>query len=315
MTPGPHAVLASTGTGAAALDTLNRFLAWLGELTLGLIGSVSTMISQGNQEMAEVPASSQLGAPAILMAGGLVTLSILFAVMLVRKNPAPVAHGKPTQSPQESTSGPHAHPTSQDAGGQGSSTSQTSRSAGGRAPQPVDAPVAAGTVEAEAAAGQGDDADEEIALTMSTAGSLGPLDRGDARSNGMVTHRGGADDRASRVLAVDNREHQDLLQRGRQAGARFDGNNVHALLEHMRETGIAEPRVLKTVPHLVRVRLVHCRGCTSGSDGNVEGVARCPFEEGFLEGAFKQIEGEDVVVREIACRQRGDPGCDFEVWF
>lgn len=117
------------------------------------------------------------------------------------------------------------------------------------------------------------------------------------------------------MMNVTDDQHQDLLKRGRQAGASFDGNNVHALLEHMRETGIAEPRVLKTVPHLVRIRLVHCRGCTSGSTTSAEGIARCPFEEGFLEGAFKQLEGENVVVREIACRQRGDPGCDFEVWF
>lgn len=304
-----HIVLSSRSVGQVTLDAAHRFLAWLGAVTLGLMDRISFMISQGNQEMAQMPASSQLGAPAILMAGGLVTLAILFAVMLVRKTPTAASSGPGASSRPEGK--PTAHPATQ-----GASTYQPEASAANGTDAASDPRTDPLSEDVPLVTAEVDDLDEEVTLALSTAGSLGSTEgtasQRRARANGR-RHTAPRD--GSRVMAVTDEQHQDLLKRGRQAGSSFDGNNLHALLEHMRETGIAEPRVLKTVPHLVRIRLIHCRGCSSGAATSAEGIARCPFEEGFLEGAFKQLEGENVVVREIACRQRGDPGCDFEVWF
>lgn len=304
-------VLTSQGVGQVTLDAARRFFAWLGAVTLGLVERASVMIGQGNAEMAQIETTSQFGAPAILMAGGLATLAVLFAIMLVRKNPATASTGPPGAS---HGAGPAA---TQAAGGprEATTTPQTAaavepadRASGHPAARTSDGEVPVMTAEV-------DDTDEEVTLALSTAGSLGTSNGGSSQRSKGNGRAAMVDQGSSRVLAASNAEHQELLKRGRQAGAGFDGDTLHQLMEHMRETGLAEPRLLKTVPHLVRLRLIHCRGCTAGSETNVEGVARCPFEEGFLEGAFKQIEGDDVVVREIACRQRGDPGCDFEVWF
>ncbi len=306
----PASLLVTDGSlGQVTLESAHRFFAWLGAVTLNLFDQAALMLAQGNQEMAQVEASSEFGAPAILMAGGLATLSILFAVMLVRKTPPATSSGPsggshPSSAPVAQASGPPQAVSAPEAPAAPEAASADERPA----PDPKDPDVPVVTAEV-------DETDEEVTLALSTAGSLGTTQTASSRRSSSNGHRGSVDDRSSRVLASGNAEHQDLLKRGRRAGAGFNGTTMDDLMEHMRETGIAEPRVLKTVPHLVRIRLVHCRGCTSGSETSAEGVKRCPFEEGFLEGAFQQLKGKDVVVRETACRQRGDPGCDFEVWF
>lgn len=97
------------------------------------------------------------------------------------------------------------------------------------------------------------------------------------------------------------------FDRGRTAGAAVRADDLDGVFDLMVETELGEPRVLRCMPNLLKVRLHGCRGCSGQADV-------CAFECGFLEAAFTRLFRKSVVVHEVRCRGRGAEACDFEVW-
>lgn len=307
----------SLGAGLVTWDRIIHGLAWLGDLVIDTATRLAWMVHQtANQaQTSPVPANGGLDAPAILMAGGLATLAVLFAVIVVRRSPTPTRAGGGTDAPA-STRGPGARTTSglptpdQDGQATGADVPASDhRPAGpqGQKEGDADLPLAV-LASGSLRAGRG-------ALPHDQGPQAHPTSNHGASTDGSAPGRPAQAQASPRAVAIRDPAHRDHLERGRKAGSRFDGDSLHALLEHLSDTGIGEPRVLQRVPHLLRIRLSHCRGCSSHASSTSPGSAGCPFEEGFLEAAFAQLEGDEVVVRETACGRQGDPGCDFEIWF
>lgn len=305
MTAALHGVLASRG----AAEIIQAALARLGTVVLDLLVLLDRAWSGGSAEVANAEASGASGlvTPAVLMAGGLATLAVLFTLMLLREPSS--THRTERAKPAGAAPGGHTPPPA--AGQRSAPPTEAGDLHQARRAEPEHLPFA--YVEQVDELGE---EEAEITLSLSSAGALSSSvsehpNRSQAR-NGTRVPKGTAS--SSRGRSVRHPGHREQLDRGRRAGARFSGSSVHELLEHITETGLGEPRVLQQVPHLIRLRLVHCRGCTSGAPGQDHAVNGCPFEEGFLEAAFGHLHEGDIVVREIACTQRGDPGCDFEIW-
>lgn len=103
------------------------------------------------------------------------------------------------------------------------------------------------------------------------------------------------------------------FERGRAAGSRVDAAGLDAVLDRMVEMELGEPRVERSLPSFLKLRLHGCRGCgRQGASGPVEG---CAFECGFLESALTRALGRSAVAHEVRCRTAGAPACEFEVWF
>ena len=97
------------------------------------------------------------------------------------------------------------------------------------------------------------------------------------------------------------------FERGRTAGGAVKADELDDVLDTMVSTELGEPRVLRAMPNVLRLRLHACRGCAGEADV-------CAFECGFLEAAFARLHKRSVVVHEVRCRGRGADACDFEVW-
>lgn len=107
------------------------------------------------------------------------------------------------------------------------------------------------------------------------------------------------------------------FRRGRLAGARMGAQTVDELMDRLVETEMGEPRILRSLPNLMRVQLQGCRGCGASvvRATTKDGVGGCAFECGLLEGALEDVLGVRVVVHEVACRGQGAAACEFEVWY
>lgn len=103
---------------------------------------------------------------------------------------------------------------------------------------------------------------------------------------------------------------EEEFARGYEVGRRLPVFTLEGLFDAMVETEVGEPRVLRSMPNFMRVRLHACRGCSGA------GVARdgCAFERGFLEAGLGRVLGREALVHEVACQARGAPACEFEVW-
>lgn len=99
------------------------------------------------------------------------------------------------------------------------------------------------------------------------------------------------------------------FERGHAAGRRVPAFTLDELFDRMVETELGEPRVLRSMPNFLRLRLHACRGCAG-----VHVEDGCAFECGFLEAGLGRVFGRDVLVHEIACRAKGAAACEFEVW-
>lgn len=99
------------------------------------------------------------------------------------------------------------------------------------------------------------------------------------------------------------------FDRGHAAGRRVPAFTLDELFDRMVETELGEPRVVRSMPNFMRLRLHACRGCSG-----VHAEDGCAFECGFLEAGIGRVLGREVLVHEIACRAKGSPACEFEVW-
>jgi hypothetical protein len=106
------------------------------------------------------------------------------------------------------------------------------------------------------------------------------------------------------------------FRRGRVAGARIDAPTLDDLLDYVVAAEIGRPRILRSIPNLMRLRLDGCRGCADAARHGpaAPGVDGCAFECGLLESSLSRLLRRDVLVHEVACRGRGAAACDFEVW-
>lgn len=107
---------------------------------------------------------------------------------------------------------------------------------------------------------------------------------------------------------------EEEFLRGRNAGHRAEVRDVDEVLDRLLEADLGQPRILRVLRNLLVVRLYACRGCGANGSGPDAQPAGCPFECGFLEGAFANLLGSKVMVRETTCRGRGRSQCEFEVW-
>lgn len=107
------------------------------------------------------------------------------------------------------------------------------------------------------------------------------------------------------------------FERGRVAGARIDAPALDDLLDYMVEAEVGQPRVVRSIPNLMRLCLHECRGCGDAArqGPSAGGVDGCAFECGFLESSLSKLLRREVLVHEVACRGRGASTCDFEVWY
>lgn len=99
------------------------------------------------------------------------------------------------------------------------------------------------------------------------------------------------------------------FERGHAAGRRIPAYTLDDLFDHMVETELGEPRVVRSMPNFMRLQVHACRGCAG-----VHVEDGCAFECGFLEAGIGRVLGREVLVHEIACRAKGSPACEFEVW-
>src|SRR5688500_5824578 len=72
--------------------------------------------------------------------------------------------------------------------------------------------------------------------------------------------------------------------RGRCAGERVEAASMDGVFDQMVAAQLGEPRIVRSLPTLVRVRLHACRGC--GRPDHAE--HGCAFETGFLEAALSR---------------------------
>lgn len=100
------------------------------------------------------------------------------------------------------------------------------------------------------------------------------------------------------------------FDRGRTAGSALPAKGLDDVLEFMMQSQLGEPRILRSMPNLLRLRLHACKGCAGGRE-----LDGCAFEAGFIESSFSKAFGKTVIVHEVRCRGRGDAACDFEVWY
>ena len=107
------------------------------------------------------------------------------------------------------------------------------------------------------------------------------------------------------------------FERGRVAGARIGAPSIDDLLDYMVEAEVGQPRIVRSIPNLMRLRLHECRGCGDAvrQDASAAGVQGCAFECGFLESSLSGLLRSEVIVHEVTCRGRGATTCDFEVWY
>lgn len=104
------------------------------------------------------------------------------------------------------------------------------------------------------------------------------------------------------------------FERGRAAGARVAVKSLDDVLDRMVETDMGEPRIVRSLPSFLKLRLHACRGC--GREGvSGPGVEGCAFECGFIESALTRALGRSAVAHEVHCRNAGAAACEFEVWF
>jgi len=104
------------------------------------------------------------------------------------------------------------------------------------------------------------------------------------------------------------------FERGRAAGARVTAKSLDDVLDRMLETEMGEPRIVRSLPSFLKLRLHACRGC--GREGvSGSGVDGCAFECGFIESALTRVLGRSAVAHEVRCRNTGAAACEFEVWF
>lgn len=107
------------------------------------------------------------------------------------------------------------------------------------------------------------------------------------------------------------------FKRGRVAGARIEAEAIDDLLDYVASAEMGQPRVFRSIPNLMRLRLDGCRGCAEAAvqGPSTAGVDGCAFECGFLEASLSKLLRSEVIVHEVACRGRGAAACDFEVWY
>jgi predicted hydrocarbon binding protein len=80
---------------------------------------------------------------------------------------------------------------------------------------------------------------------------------------------------------------------------------------------VGQPRIVRSIPNLMRLRLDGCRGCAEAArqEPSAPGIDGCAFECGLLETSLSKLLRSEVIVHEVTCRGRGAPACDFEVWY
>lgn len=85
-------------------------------------------------------------------------------------------------------------------------------------------------------------------------------------------------------------------------------------LDAVVQRGTGEPRLLRYHDRYALVRMLRCHGCeTLPKGGNPNDAEGCRFEADYLADAFATTFAARATVREIGCRRRGQPWCDFEV--
>jgi hypothetical protein len=99
--------------------------------------------------------------------------------------------------------------------------------------------------------------------------------------------------------------------RGRATGDRVEAETMDDVFDQMVVAQLGEPRIVRALPTLLRVRLHACRGCGRPGDA----AHGCAFETGFLEGALSRALKRSAVAHEVRCRGSGAPACEFEVWY
>jgi hypothetical protein len=87
---------------------------------------------------------------------------------------------------------------------------------------------------------------------------------------------------------------------------------IDLALDRIVYEGLGEPRILRRLPNAFHLRLLRCRECASHS-ARADPEGECHAGRVRILEACRAIYGEAVRVHEIACRQRGNPDCDFEV--
>lgn len=85
---------------------------------------------------------------------------------------------------------------------------------------------------------------------------------------------------------------------------------VDHALAHVVELQLGEPRILRTLRGMSRIRLYRCRGCEPDV---ADKQAGCTFERQGLQKAFRAKVNAAATVREVRCRTRGAEVCEFEV--